>query len=171
VSVQVGQTVGASTTLARVSDPTDLKAVIRISETQTRDLHVGLPAEIDTRNGKVRGRVVRIDPASVGGTVGVDVLLEGDLPTGARQDMSVDGTIELERLEDVLYVESPAFGQENSTIQLYKVLPDNYAIRVPVRLGKRSVQFVEIVEGLAQGDVVILSDMSTYDAFDRVRIN
>jgi len=171
VSVQIGQTVGTGGSLARVTDPRDLKAVIRISETQTRDLHIGLPAEIDTRNGKVRGRVSRIDPASVGGTVGVDVILEDALPPGARQDMSVDGTIELERLEDVLYVESPAFGQENGTIQLYKMMPDGHAVRVPVKLGRRSVQFVEVVEGLNQGDVVILSDMSQYDAFDRVRIN
>ncbi len=126
---------------------------------------------VDTRNGKIRGHVTRIDPASVGGTVGVDVVLDEALPAGARPDLSVDGTIELERLEDVLYVESPAFGQENSVIQLYKVLANGDAIRVPVKLGRRSVQYVEVVEGLQQGDVVILSDMSQYDAFDRVRIN
>lgn len=171
VSVEIGQTVNVGTSLARVTDPRDLKAVIRISETQTRDLRIGLPAEVDTRNGKVRGRVSRIDPASAGGTVGVDVILDGPLPAGARPDLSVDGTIELELLEDVLYVESPAFGQEHSVIQLYKVEPNGDAIRVPVKLGRRSVQFVEIVEGLKQGDVVILSDMSQYDSFDRVRIN
>jgi len=171
VSVEIGQTVGVGTSLARVTDPKDLKAVIRISETQTRDLRIGLPAEVDTRNGKVRGHVSRIDPASVGGTVGVDVILDGPLPAGARPDLSVDGTIELELLEDVLYVESPAFGQEHSVIQLYKVMPNGDAIRTTVKLGRRSVQFVEVVEGLQQGDVVILSDMSQYDSFDRVRIN
>jgi HlyD family secretion protein len=171
VNVEIGQSVGLGTALARVTDPTDLKAVIRISETQTRDLTIGLPAEIDTRNGKVRGHVSRIDPAATGGTVGVDVVIDDPLPAGARPDLSVDGTIELERLEDVLYVESPAYGQENGTIQLYKVMPNGDALRVPVKLGRRSVQYVEIVEGLQQGDVVILSDMSQYDAFDRVRIN
>ncbi len=171
VSVEIGQTVGVGTSLARATDPRDLKAVIRISETQTRDLRIGLPAEVDTRNGKVRGHVSRIDPASAGGTVGVDVILDGPLPAGARPDLSVDGTIELELLEDVLYVESPAFGQEHSVIQLYKVMPNGDAIRVPVKLGRRSVQFVEVVEGLQQGDVVILSDMSQYDSFDRVRIH
>jgi HlyD family secretion protein len=171
VSVEIGQSVSLGAPLARVTDPRDLKAVIRISETQTRDLAVGLPAEIDTRNGKVRGHVSRIDPAATGGTVGVDVVIDDPLPAGARPDLSVDGTIELERLEDVLYVESPAYGQENGMIQLYKLMPDGHAVRVPVKLGRRSVQFVEIVEGLQQGDVVILSDMSTYEAFDRVRIN
>jgi HlyD family secretion protein len=171
VSVEIGQSISLGTPLARVTDPKDLKAVIRISETQTRDLRIGLPAVVDTRNGKIRGHVTRIDPASVGGTVGVDVVLDEELPPGARPDLSVDGTIELERLEDVLYVESPAFGQENSVIQLYKVLANGDAIRVPVKLGRRSVQYVEVVEGLQQGDVVILSDMSQYDAFDRVRIN
>lgn len=171
VTAQVGQQLGAGSQVARVSDPTNLKAVIRISETQTRDLRIGLPAEIDTRNGKVRGHVSRIDPASQGGTVGVDVILEEELPPGARPDLSIDGTIELERLVDVLFVESPAYGQENSTVQLYKMQPDGHAVRVPVKLGRRSVQYVEVVEGLNQGDVVILSDMSTYEAFDRVRIN
>jgi HlyD family secretion protein len=171
VSVEIGQSIALGTALARVTDPKDLKAVIRISETQTRDLRIGLPAVVDTRNGKVRGHVTRIDPASQSGTVGVDVVLDEPLPAGARPDLSVDGTIELERLEDVLYVESPAFGQENSVIQLYKVMADGNAIRVPVRLGRRSVQYVEVVEGLAEGDVVILNDMSQYDAFDRVRIN
>ncbi|HSF99543.1 MAG TPA: HlyD family efflux transporter periplasmic adaptor subunit [Vicinamibacterales bacterium] len=171
VSVEIGQSIALGTALARVTDPKDLKAVIRISETQTRDLRIGLPAVVDTRNGKVRGHVTRIDPASQSGTVGVDVVLDEPLPAGARPDLSVDGTIELERLEDVLYVESPAFGQENSVIQLYKVMADGSAIRVPVRLGRRSVQYVEVVEGLAEGDVVILNDMSQYDAFDRVRIN
>lgn len=170
VNVEVGQQIGAGTALARVTDPTDLKAVIRISETQTRDLAIGLLAVIDTRNGKVRGHVARIDPASQGGTVGVDVILDEPLPPGARIDLSVDGTIELERLLDVLFVESPAFGQENSTIQLFKVLENGDAVRTTVKLGRRSVQYVEVVDGLEEGDEVILTDMSTWDGFDRVRL-
>jgi HlyD family secretion protein len=170
VSVEAGQQVGPGTNLARVSDPTRLKAQIRISETQTRDLKAGQLAKVDTRNGVVRGRVIRIDPASQGGTVGVDVTLEEALPAGARPDQSVDGVIELERLENVLYVESPTFGQENSTISLFKMQPNNDAVRTPVKLGRRSVQFVEVLEGLKEGDRVILSDMSAYDDNDRVRI-
>jgi HlyD family secretion protein len=171
VPVEVGQQVGPGTNLARVSDPTRLKAEIRISETQTKDLRLGLPADIDTRTGHVKGRVVRIDPGAVGGTVGVDVQLEGALPPGARPDLSVDGTVELESLQNVLFVESPAFGQENGTISLYKVLPNKEAVRTTVKLGRRSVQFVEVVEGLAEGDRVVLSDMSQYDQWDRLRIN
>lgn len=171
VSVEVGQQVGAGSNLARVSDPLRLKAEVRIPETQTRDLAIGQLADIDTRNGHVKGRVGRIDPASQGGTVGVDVILDGPLPAGARPDLSVDGTIELERLTNVLYVESPAFGQENSTISLFKMLPDGTAVRTPVKIGRRAVQFVEVVEGLAEGDRVILSDMSQYDAFDKVKLN
>jgi HlyD family secretion protein len=171
VSVEVGQQVGPGTNLARVSDPSRLKAVVRISETQTRDLAIGLKTDIDTRNGHVPGHVSRIDPASEGGTVGVDVTLDGPLPAGARPDLSVDGTIELERLQNVLFVESPAFGQENSTISLFKVLPNREAERVPVKLGRRSVQFVEVVDGLREGDKVILSDMAQYDQFNRVRLD
>ena len=115
--------------------------------------------------------MTRIDPASTGGTVGVDVTLDEPLPTGARPDQSVDGVIELQRLENILYVESPAFGQENSSIQLFKVLPDREAVRTTVKLGVRSVQFVEVLEGLQVGDRVVLSDMSQYDSFDRVRLN
>jgi HlyD family secretion protein len=171
INVEVGQQVGPGTNLARVSDPTRLKAEVRISETQTRDLAVGLKADIDTSNGHVPGHVTRIDPASQGGTVGVDVSLDGPLPAGARPDLSVDGTIELERLQNVLYVESPAFGQENSTISLFKVMPNGEAERVPVKLGRRSVQFVEVADGLREGDEVILSDMAQYDQFNRVRLN
>lgn len=170
VPVEVGQSVGASTNLARVSDPTRLKATVRISETQGRDLAIGQPARVDTRNGIVRGHVSRIDPAAVGGTVGVDVILDEALPAGARPDLSVDGTIELQRLVNVLYVESPTFGQEGGSILLFKVLPNRDAVRTPVKLGKRSVQFVEVVEGLQVGDQVVLSDMSQYDGFDKVRI-
>jgi HlyD family secretion protein len=171
VNVERGQQVGPGTNLARVSDPSRLKAEVRISETQTRDLAIGLKADIDTRNGHVPGHVSRIEPASQGGTVGVDVTLDGPLPAGARPDLSVDGTVELERLQNVLFVESPAFGQENSTISLFKVMPNGEAERVPVKLGRRSVLFVEVVDGLAEGDQVILSDMAQYDQFNRVRLN
>jgi HlyD family secretion protein len=170
VSVEVGQQVGAGTNLVRVSDPTRLKAEVRVAETQTRDLAVGQLASVNTRNGFVNGRVSRIDPASQGGTVGVDITLEGALPPGARPDLNVDATIELERLADVLFVESPAAGQENSTISLFKVTAPGEVARTPVRIGRRSVQFVEVVEGLAEGDRVVLSDMSQYDAFDRLRL-
>ncbi len=171
IGVEVGQQVGPGTNLARVSDPTRLKAEIRISETQTRDLSVGQRADVDTRNGHVPGRVSRIDPASQGGTVGVDVTLEGPLPVGARPDQGVDATIELERLVNVLFVESPAFGQEQGTISLFKVAATGEATRAAVKIGRRSVQFVEVVDGLAEGDRVILSDMTQYDAFDRLRLN
>ncbi len=170
VQAEVGAQVSLGANLARVSDPTRLKAEIRISETQTRDLAIGQPADVDTRNGHVKGHVTRIDPASQGGTVGVDVTLDGPLPPGARPDLSVDGTIELQRLPDVLYVQSPAFGQENSTVSLFKVQPGGEAVRTPVKLGVRSVQFVQVLEGLREGDEVILSDMSQYDGFDRVRV-
>jgi HlyD family secretion protein len=171
VTVEVGQQVGAGTNLARVSNPKQLKAEIRVPETLARDIAVGQPAEVDTRTGRVNGLVTRVDPAAEGGTVGVDVSLEGPLPPGARPDLSVDGTIELDRLTDVLYVESPAFGQEHSTISLFRLQPDGTAVRTPVAIGRRSVQFVEVVDGLAEGDRVVLSDMSSYDAFDRVTVH
>jgi HlyD family secretion protein len=170
VILDVGVSVQAGGNLGRVSDPTRLKAEVRISETTTRDLAIGQMAKIDTRVGIVKGHVSRIDPAAVGGTVGVDVTLDEPLPAGARPDLSVDGTIELQRLENVLYVESPTFGQENATITLFKLQPNRDAIRTPVTLGKRSVQFVEVVKGLEVGDQVVLSDMSQYDGFERVRI-
>ena len=171
VGVEVGQQVGPSVNLARVSDPKRLKATIRISETQTRDLAIGQKAKIDTRSGIVAGHVSRIDPSSTGGTVGVDVTIDEPLPQGARPDQSVDGVIELERLENVLFVESPTFGQEGGTISLFKAGPDNEAVRTPVKLGRRSVQYVEVLEGLKEGDRVILSDMSAYDSNERVRLN
>jgi HlyD family secretion protein len=171
VPVEVGQQVGPGTNLARVSDPTRLKAEIRISETQTRDLAVGQLAKIDTRNGVIKGHVTRIDPASAGGTVGVDVTLDEALPMGARPDQSVDGVIELQRLENVLFVESPTFGQENSTVMLFKFTTPTEAERTAVKLGRRSVSFVEVIEGLKEGDRVILSDMQQYDGHQRLRIN
>ena len=171
-NVEVGQQVGPGTQLARVSNPTKLMAQIRISETQVSELRVGQNVDIDTRNGHVKGHVSRVDPAAVGGTVGVDVTIEETLPPGARPDQSVDGTVELQRLVDVLFVENPAVGQENATIMLFKeVAGTNECVRTKVKLGRRSVQYVEVVEGLQVGDRVVLSDMSQYDAYDRVRVN
>jgi HlyD family secretion protein len=170
VPVEVGQQVAPGTNLARVADPTVLKAELRIAETQTKDIAIGQPAEVDTRNGTVKGRVARIDPASANGTVGVDVTLEGALPAGARPDLSVDGTIRLELLDNVIYVGRPAFGQENSTVGLFKVGADGEAVRVNVKLGRSSVSTIEVVEGLQPGDQVILSDMSSYDDYPRIRL-
>ena len=172
VAVEVGQQVGPGTNLVRVSDPTRLKAEVRISETQMKDLRIGQLAKVDTRNGIVSGLVSRIDPSAVGGTVGVDVTLEGELPPGSRPDQSVDGVIELQRLpDDTLQVESPAYGTEHSTVLLFKDMGNGEAERVEVKIGVRSVQFVQVLEGLNVGDRVILSDMSQWDAYDRVRIN
>ena len=171
VQVEVGSQVGPGTNLARVANPTNLKAEIRIAETQTKDIRIGQYAEVDTRNGVVKGKVSRIDPASSGGTVGVDVTLDGALPPGARPDLSVDGEVRLEELNDIIYVGRPAFGQENSTVSLFKVMPDGEAVRTTVKLGRSSVNTIEIVEGLQPGDQVVLSDMSTYDEYQRVRIN
>jgi HlyD family secretion protein len=171
VPVEVGQQVGPGTNLARVADPTKLKAEVRIAETQTKDIRIGQLAEVDTRNGIIQGRVSRIDPTATGGTVGVDITLEGDLPPGARPDLSVDGTITLEKLPDVIKVGRPAFGQENSTVMLFKLDANGEAHRVQVRLGRTSVNEIEILEGLQPGDQVILSDMSAHDAYDRIRLN
>jgi HlyD family secretion protein len=171
VPVEVGQQVGPGTNLARVADPTRLKAQLKIAETQAKDILIGQVASIDTRNGLIAGRVARIDPAVQNGTVTVDVALDGELPKGARPDLSVDGTIELERLENVLYVGRPAYGQEQSVVSLFKIDPDGVnAARAKVKLGRTSVNTVEILSGLKEGDQVILSDMSPFDAFDRVRL-
>jgi HlyD family secretion protein len=171
IPVEVGAQVQAGQNVARVADPTVLKAELRIAETQTKDIKIGQVAEVDTRNGVVPGKVMRIDPASTNGTVGVDVSLEGALPAGARPDLSVDGTVRLEKLDDVIFVGRPAFGQEESTITLFKLSPDGEAHRTKVVLGRSSVNQIEIKEGLQPGDQVILSDMSSYDQFDRVRLN
>ena len=169
--VQVGQQVAPGTTLAKVANPNKLKAQLKIPETQAKDVQIGQPASIDTRNGVVAGKVTRIDPAVISGTVTVDVAFTEALPDGARPDLSVDGTIELDRLKDVLYVGRPAFGQEKSQVGLFRVNADgDEATRVKVRLGKNSVNTVEILEGLKVGDKVILSDMSAWDAYDRVRL-
>lgn len=166
-----GQWVTPGTTLAKVVQPEHLKAELRVPETQAKDIALGLPASIDTRNGIVQGKVSRIDPAVQNGTVTVDVQLEGQLPQGARPDLSVDGTIDLENLKNVLYVGRPAFGQEKSTVEIFKVDSDQKsASRVKVQLGRSSVNTVEIVGGLNEGDQVILSDMSRWDKYDRVRL-
>lgn len=171
VPVEVGQQVAPGTNLARVADPTRLKAELRIAETQARDLTIGQIAQVDTRNGIIPGRVIRIDPAAQNGTVTVDVKLEGELPRGARPDLSVDGTVELERLDNVLYVGRPAFGQEQSTVGLFKLDPaTGEASRIQVQLGRSSVNTIEVMSGLAEGDSVVLSDMSAWDQFDRIRL-
>lgn len=171
VPVEVGARVTPGTNLARVADPARLKAELRIAETQAKDVQIGQVAVVDTRNGTVNGRVSRIDPAATNGTVLVDIALEGPLPRGARPDLTVDGTIELERLDDVVYVGRPAFGQEHSTVGLFRLEPDGTAVRVQVRLGRSSVNTIEILEGLKPGDQVVLSDMSAWDAFERVRLH
>jgi RND family efflux transporter MFP subunit len=169
--VEIGQWVQPGATLARVVRPGQLKAVLRIPETQAKDVAVGQIASIDTRNGIVRGQVMRIDPAVQNGTVTVDVRLEGELPKGARPDLSVDGTIDIERLENVMYVGRPAYGQAESTVGMFRVSPDrSAATRVPVRLGRSSASTIEVVSGLQPGDVVILSDMSQWDSSERVRL-
>src|SRR5580700_459997 len=170
VPVEVGAQVAPGTNLARVANPSRLKAEVKIAETQAKDIQIGQQAQIDTRNGIVGGLVSRIDPSVQNGTITVDVALTGDLPKGAVPDLSVDGTIELERLADVLYVGRPAFGQEQSTVGLFKLQPDGGATRLQVKLGRGSVNAVEIISGLNVGDQVVLSDMSAWDAFDRVRL-
>lgn len=171
VPVEVGQQVAPGSNLARVANPLRLKAELKIAETQAKDIQIGQLASIDTRNGMVEGRVIRIDPSVQNGTRTVDVSLPDELPRGAVPDLSVDGTIELERLPDVLYVGRPAFGQEQSTVGLFKVDQDGSgATRVQVKLGRNSVNQVEVLSGLKVDDAVILSDMSAWDAFDRVRL-
>jgi len=170
--VQIGQRVKVGDNLARVADPTKLKAQVKIAETQAKDIQIGQKAVIDTRNGVVDGHVIRVDPAVEQGTVTVDVAIDGELPKGARPDLSVDGTIELERLNDVIYVGRPAFGQENNTVGIFKlVVGRNEAVRTPVKLGKSSVNTIEIVNGLQPGDQVILSDTSAWDSHERIRLN
>ncbi|MCC6362369.1 MAG: HlyD family efflux transporter periplasmic adaptor subunit [Bryobacterales bacterium] len=172
MTLQVGQRVTAGTILAKVAQPKKLKAELKIAETQAKDVQIGQKAVIDTRNGTVDGVVSRIDPAVVNGTVTVDVSLKGPLPDGARPDLSVDGTIEIERTDNVLYVGRPVFGQANSTVTLFKVIPGTQdAVRVQVKFGRSSVNTIEVIEGLKEGDEVILSDMSAWDAYNRIRLN
>ena len=178
VPVEVGSQLAAGANVARVADPSRLKAELRIPETQTRDIEIGQLASIDTRNGVVPGRVSRIDAAATNGTVTVDVQLTGELPRGARPDLTVDGTVELERLDNVVNVGRAAFAQENSTMSLFKVQPgcqipqmDCEAVRTQVKFGRSSVNTIEVLQGLQPGDQVVLSDMSAWDAHDRVRLN
>jgi HlyD family secretion protein len=169
--VEVGAQVQPGTNLARVADPLKLKAEVRIAETQAKDVTIGQVASVDTRNGIVAGKVSRIDPAVQNGTVTVDVTFTEPLPKGARPDLSVDGTVELERLDDVVFVDRPAFGQERSTISLFKLGEDDEAVRTQVQLGRSSVNTIEVIAGLQPGDRVILSDMSANDSHDRVKLN
>jgi HlyD family secretion protein len=172
VDVEVGQRVPAGTLLAKVADPTKLKAVLQIPETQMRDVRIGLDALVDTRNGVIPGRVIRIDPAAQNGTVGADIALLGALPQGARPELSVDGTIQIERLPNVVFVDRPVSGEPETTIGLFKLDADGKgAARVNVKLGRASVNTIEVRDGLKVGDRVILSDMSQYDSYSRIRLN
>jgi len=172
VPVEEGQKVMAGTALGKVAQPSHLKAELKIAETQAKDVTIGQPAVIDTRNGLVKGSVSRIDPAVLNGTVTVDCRLEGPLPAGARPDLSVDGTIELMRLDDVVYMGRPVFGQADSKVSLFKIEPEGkYANRVQVELGRASVNTIEVKKGLNVGDRVILSDMSAWDAYERIKLN
>ncbi len=169
--LELGQWVTPGTVLARVVQPEKLKAELRIAETQARDIQLGQRAEVDTRNGIVEGVVARIAPSASQGTVRVEVTLTGELPRGARPDLTVEGTVELERLSDVLSVGRPAGAQPNATMSLFKLLPGgDEAVRIPVRLGRGSVNSIEVVQGLGEGEQVILSDMTAWDAVERVRL-
>ena len=169
--LQVGQHVTAGTSVAQVIQLDKLKAALQIAETQARDIQIGQPASIDTHNGIIPGHVIRIDPSVLNGTVTVDVALDGPLPPGARPALSVDGTIDLERMTDVLYVGRPALGNENSTLSLFKIDADGKgATRVPVKVGRASVNSIQVLEGLKEGDTVILSDMSRWDNVDRISL-
>jgi multidrug resistance efflux pump len=171
LTLQLGQWVVPGQVLAKVVQPLRLKAVIRVPETQGSEVRLGQKALIDTRNGVVAGRVIRIDPASQNGTVAVDVAFEGELPAGARPELSVDGTIEIDRLTDAVYVGRPAYGQPNSTIGMFKVVEGGrYAVQIPVQVGRSSVNTMEVIQGLVPGDVVILSDMTRWDSAERVRL-
>ncbi|MCL7976257.1 MAG: HlyD family efflux transporter periplasmic adaptor subunit, partial [marine benthic group bacterium] len=171
LDLEVGQWVQSGTTLARVAQPGRLKAELRIPQTQARDVQVGQSARVDTRRDTIPGRVRRVDPNVQGGSVLVEVSLDGEMPAGTRPDLNVDGMIELDRLSDVLYAGRPAYGQSESTVSLFRLIEDgNAAERVPVRLGRSSVNQIEVESGLREGDVIILSDMSRYDDVDRVRI-
>lgn len=172
VDVEEGQRVPAGTLLAKVADPKKLKAVLQIAETQMKDVRIGMDASVDTRNGEIPGRVIRIDPAALNGTVGVDVELMGPLPQGSRPELSVDGTIKLEHLNNIVYMDRPVSGEPGSTIGIFKIDPDGKgASRVNVKLGRASVNTIEVLSGLNVGDRVILSDMSQYEAFPRIRLN
>ena len=166
-----GRARDAGTSVAEVIQRDKLKAALQIAETQARDIQIGQPASIDTHNGVIPGHVTRIDPSVVNGTRTVDVELDGALPPGAVPQLSVDGTIDLERMTDVLYVGRPALGNENSTLSLFRIDPDGKgATRVPVKVGRASVNEIQVIDGLKEGDTVILSDMSRWDSVDRIRL-
>ncbi len=172
VEIQVGQQVTLGQNLARVANPKRLKAELKVAETQAKDIQLGQRVSIDTRNGIIQGKVIRIDPHVDNGTRTVDASLESELPKGAVADLSVDGTIELERLENILYIGRPVHGQENSTVGLFKIDPDGAgAARVQVKLGRSSVTTIEILDGLKEGDRVILADTSQFDNSDRIRLD
>jgi multidrug efflux pump subunit AcrA (membrane-fusion protein) len=172
VPVEVGQQVAPGTVLARVAQPTELKVELKIAETQAKDILIGQKASIDTHNGVIAGHVTRIDPSVQNGTVTVDCALDGLLPVGARPDLSVEGTIEIERLANVLYVGRPVHGEQESSVSLFKLSADGTeAVRLPVKLGRASVNTIEILTGLQVGDRVVLSDMSAWDNYDRIRLN
>ena len=169
--MQVGQQVTPGFNIARVADPNSLKAELKVPETQIKDVKLGQKVAVDTRNGIIEGQVLRIDPAAREGTFVVDVQLTGPIPASARPDLSVDGTIELERLENVLYMGRPAFGQGQQTVGLFRLSPDGQeALRTSVTLGRNSVSTIEIVNGLREGDQVILSDTSAMDSYNRIRV-
>jgi multidrug efflux pump subunit AcrA (membrane-fusion protein) len=169
--LEVGQWAMSGTTLAKVVEPGRLKAVLNIPETQAKDVAIGQRASIDTRNGIIEGHVTRIDPAARSGTVSVDIALDGALPPGARPDLTVDGTIEIERLPNVLHAGRPAYGQANTTVELFRLEPDGRtATRVRVQFGRGSVKAIEIVDGLREGDRIILSDLSQYDEHPRLKL-
>ena len=169
--LHVGEHVLPGAMLAKVVQPNHLMAALKVAETQARDVQIGEPASVDTHNGVISGTVMRVDPAVQNGTVTVDVKLTGEIPKGARPDLSVDGTIDLERLDNVLYVGRPAFGQENSTISLFKLDGDGRdAVRVPVKVGRASVNSIQVIDGLREGDTVVLSDMTRWDNTDRIRL-
>jgi HlyD family secretion protein len=169
--LHVGEHVSPGTMLAKVVQPDHLMAELKVAETQARDVQIGEPAAVDTHNGVIAGAVMRVDPGVQNGTVTVDVKLTGEIPKGARPDLSVDGTIDLERLDNVLYVGRPAFGQESSTISLFRLEGDGHdATRVPVKVGRASVNSIQVLEGLREGDTVVLSDMSRWDNTDRIRL-
>ena len=170
--LEVGEKVTAGTILAKIAQPRKLKAELKINETEAKDILIGQTASIDTRNGVIRGEISRVDPAAVNGNVTIDVKLIGDLPSGARPDLSVDGKIEIERLGDVVYMGRPANSQPNGTIGIFRIGPDGqYASRVQVKVGRASVNTIEVISGLTPGDQVILSDMAAQDGRDRIRLN
>jgi HlyD family secretion protein len=169
--IELGQSISAGTVLAKITNPKHLKAQLKIPEVQARDVSIGLSAEIDTYNGTVAGKVSRIDPTVMEGNVTVDVTLNGELPEGARPDLSVVGVIEIERLNDIIYVGRPVFASSEATVELFKLVEDGkYAVRARVQLGRSSVSTIEVIEGLIPGDEIILSDMSQWDEHDKIKL-